>query len=141
MASYLPSHAAPGRPSDMQNVIEMFVQIIYHDLILPLNPGLALLPDFLQRPKSLHLGSVRRLVTHEFVEDRRHKFQALKNRYNARGNSFYSEAITTCLNVAMLVGKLENMRDFEEDVRMRLEQRLGGVRLVYKWDQGEETWV
>jgi hypothetical protein len=115
----------------------MQAHITYRDAILLLHPDTALPDDFAQRLRALRISRHKRPVTEEWINELRE----MANRYCAHRPDFYTEHMSICFNITVLVSRLENMRDFQQDMRMRLGSRLRGVRMLQKWDERDKAWV
>ncbi|KAF2823309.1 hypothetical protein CC86DRAFT_409229 [Ophiobolus disseminans] len=135
---YLYRHVSLGFDRDMYQVLS---HKLYRDAILTLDPTTKLPSDIILRLKFLGLGSDRRPVNREVLEDLREKGRTLKYHYKGRNLECYREAMAACQNVATLVMRLS--RDIEKDMKSALKSQLSGVRLVQKWNEGEQMriWV
>jgi hypothetical protein len=129
------SQAWPKGRSEDQRLVEKMAHIFYRDAVLLVDPNVALAEDVAQRLRALGLSTRRMPVTREFLEEIR------EPEYYPTDSKFVSDSLAACFNVAALISRLENMRDFEQDMTTRLESRLKSLRMLQKWDDREKIWV
>ncbi|KAF1913776.1 hypothetical protein BDU57DRAFT_580287 [Ampelomyces quisqualis] len=134
MAASQEANEWPNHRTERQTSLEFAAHILYRDTVLLINPHTPLETDFAQRLRLLRLSPKKHPVTREFLNEVRHYITATKH-------DFYSEHLGICLDVITLLSRVENMRDFEQDMRARLEGRLRTVQMVHKWNQQGEMWV
>jgi hypothetical protein len=125
-----------NRPSN-QCTLEMLAHITYRDAIMLINPDIPLPDDCAQRFRALRLGRHKRPVKEGYINELREMAKG----HDAHGLDFYTEHMTTCFNITVLVSRLENMRDFQKDMKARLESRLRSVHILRKWDERDKVWV
>jgi hypothetical protein len=128
----------PSWPSSEQRGLEKTAHALYRDAILLIEPNLPLADDVLQRLDALDLSPSRLPVTREFLEASRPRDVTFSSLSKV---PFFIENMKVCFDIATLIFKLENMRDFEQDMIPRLESRLRSVRMVQKWDYDDGGWI
>jgi hypothetical protein len=137
-----PSHRGwPALRDSSHSLLESKVHEIYRDTMLLVNPSTSLESIIRHRLFILDLPLTRRAVTRARLEQSRKDLGYLVQQYGIYGINFYREHMTTCINVLNIVFRLENLRDFEEDMKTRLTNRLRSLRMLRKWSPGSETWV
>jgi hypothetical protein len=126
-------------PTSEQRDLEMTAHALYRDAVLLIDPNLPLAEDVLQRLDALDLSPHRVPMTRQFLEDSRPQNIG----FSLPKANFYIENMKVRFSIATLISKLDNLRDFEQDMIPRLENRLRSVRMVQKWDydDGGLVWV
>jgi hypothetical protein len=126
-------------PTSEQRDLEMTAHALYRDAVLLIDPDLPLAEDVLQRLDALDLSPHRLPITREFLEDSRPQNIGV----SLPKANFYIDNMKILFSIATLISKLDNLKEFEQDMIPRLETRLRSVRMVQKWDydDGGLVWV
>jgi hypothetical protein len=131
----------PALRDTSRSLLESKVHEIYRDIILLVNPSTPLDSIVIHRLYMLDLPLTRRPVTCARLDQSCKDLSYLVEQYGIYVINFYRYHMTTCINVLSIIFRLENLRDFEEDMKTRWTNRLKSLRMLRKWSPGSETWV